>query len=133
MAWLADRREWPELTSVFDDKVLVDYTSLNGGAPVTLTPAEIVAAWAASLGNFDATQHMMTSHLVNVDGDAAVCTANFQTVHRLANPHGSPLWTLGGIYRFELVRTSDGWKIRALKMTVLWADGNKDLMNMATR
>ncbi|WP_251016415.1 nuclear transport factor 2 family protein [Streptomyces sp. ISL-99] len=106
MAFHADQREGERLAGVFAEKVTLDYTSLAGGEPAELTPAEIVAAWTSALGGYDATQHLITNHLVDIEGDTAVCTAAFQATHRLATPHGSPLWTLGGTYRFGLVRTA---------------------------
>lgn len=131
MAWHADQREWARLEAVFADEVTLDYTSLNGGDPAVLTPAQIIEAWSATLGGFDATQHLITNHLVDIDGDSAVCTAAFQATHRLANPHGSPLWTLGGTYRFGLVRTGGGWRIASVVMTATWADGNQNLPALA--
>lgn len=127
MAVHADRREWALLRGLFADKVLLDYTSLNGGDPVRLTPQEIVDAWSATLGGFDATQHLIANHLVQVAGDGAVCTASFQATHRLATSHGAPLWTLGGDYRWELARTGGRWLITAVVMTATWGDGNRDL------
>ena len=123
----ADRREWALLRGLFAEKVLLDYTSLNGGDPVQLTPQEIVDAWSATLGGYDATQHLIANHLVQIDGGRAVCTASFQATHRLATPHGAPLWTLGGDYRWELTRTGDRWLIESVVMTATWGDGNKDL------
>ncbi|KZB88284.1 nuclear transport factor 2 family protein [Amycolatopsis regifaucium] len=131
LGWHTDQREWEALKTVFADEVRLDYTSLNGGEPAVLTPEQIVDAWSGLLGGFDATQHLITGHLVTLDGDTAVCTASFQATHRLADPFGGPLWTLGGTYRFDLVRAGDNWKIRGLVMTAKWADGNKDLMARA--
>jgi hypothetical protein len=131
MAWHADRREWDELAGLFAPKVVLDYTSLNGGEPATLTPEQIVSGWSRALGGFDATQHLITNHLVSVRGAQAVCTAMFQATHRLANPHGSPLWTLGGRYRFDLVRIDSGWRIAGLVMTATWAEGNQQLAALA--
>lgn len=131
MAWHADQREWDRLETVFADKVTLDYTSLNGGEPAVLTPRQIIDAWSAALGGYDATQHLITNHLVDTDGDRAVCTAAFQATHRLATPHGSPLWTLGGTYRFDLTRTTAGWRITAVVMTATWADGNQNLPALA--
>ncbi|SEH00906.1 SnoaL-like domain-containing protein [Nonomuraea solani] len=127
MAWHADQREWNRLGEVFADSVTLDYTSLNGGEPAVLTPPQIVKAWSSLFSAFDATQHLITNHLVTVDGATALCTASFQATHRRTNPFGSPLWTLGGTYRFDLTRTDGTWKIRAVVMTITWADGNKDL------
>lgn len=131
MGWHADQREWDRLTTILSEEVVLDYTSLNGGEPVTLTPSQIVDAWSHVLGGFDATQHLVTNHLVTLDGDTALCTASFQVTHRLANPFGSSLWTLGGTYRFDLVRRGDDWKISGVVMTATWAEGNKDLMTLA--
>jgi SnoaL-like domain len=128
MAWHADQREWDKLGSVFADKVTLDYTSLNGGEPVTLTPGQIVEAWQSVLGGFAATQHLLGNHLVTIDGDTAVCTASFQATHRKAEPYGDALWTLGGTYRFDLVRTGDRWRITGVVMTATWGDGNRGLM-----
>ncbi|MBO2454387.1 nuclear transport factor 2 family protein [Actinomadura barringtoniae] len=131
--WHADRREWDELEAIFTDTVALDYTSLNGGEPAALSPKEIVGAWSQTLGAFDATQHLIANHIVTVDGERAVCTASFQATHRLANPFGSPLWTLGGTYRFDLVKAGENsWKISAVVMTATWADGNKDLLSLAS-
>ncbi|WP_242905195.1 nuclear transport factor 2 family protein [Actinomadura terrae] len=131
LAWHADQREWDRLSEIFTDAVTLDYTSLNGGEPAVLTPAQIIDAWSGTLGAFEATQHLITNHLVTVDGDTAVCTAAFQATHRLADPFGSPLWTLGGNYRFDLVRTDGAWRIGGLVMTATWADGNRNLTALA--
>ena len=132
MAWLADRRDWDALVAgVFVDRVQLDYTSLTGGEPATLAPADIVAGWRRGLGGLDATQHLVSNHLVDIDGDRAVATAQFQATHVLANPSGDRVWTLGGHYRFELARRSDGWRIDALTMTVTWATGNQQIMALA--
>lgn len=131
MAWHTDQREWDRLAEVFAERVRLDYTSLHGGEPADLTLAQIVEAWSSLLSGFDATQHLIANHLVTVEGDTAVCTASFQATHRLTNPFGSPLWTLGGTYRVDLIRTDNGWRIGGLVMTVAWADGNKDLLTLA--
>ncbi|MEU6308061.1 nuclear transport factor 2 family protein [Streptomyces chartreusis] len=128
MARHADQREWELLRGVFAPEVRLDYTSLNGGEPVTLTPEQIVDAWRGVLGSFEATQHLLGNHLVTVDGDTAVCTASFQATHRKPAVHGGSLWTLGGIYRFDLARSDTGWLITGLVMTATWGDGNRGLM-----
>ncbi|RMI28901.1 nuclear transport factor 2 family protein [Nocardia stercoris] len=128
MAWYADHRECERLGEIFADATVLDYTSLNGGEPVTVSPEQIGSAWAQALGRFEATQHLITNHLVTVAGDAAVCTAAFQATHRKGTPLGASLWTLGGIYRFELTRTGETWKIAAVVMTATWGDGNQGLV-----
>lgn len=129
MCWHTDKREWPSLrSSVFTEKVLVDYSSLDGGGPTELAADDLIEAWRTLLSPLTSTQHLLTNHLVRISGDTAVATADFLATHLLPNALGSPLWTLGGHYRFTLSRTSAGWRIDGLTMTADWADGNRKIM-----
>ncbi|NBE52668.1 nuclear transport factor 2 family protein [Streptomyces boluensis] len=133
MGWHTDRREWDEAATLFADKVVLDYTSLVGGEPTTETPTEIVESWALVLDGYETSQHLMTNHRVTLDGDTAECTASYQATHRLENLFGGPLWRVGGTYRFHLRRSGDVWKIDALTMQMLWAEGNQGLMDLAAK
>ncbi|MFF2555420.1 nuclear transport factor 2 family protein [Nocardia sp. NPDC058058] len=132
MMWHIDTRNWVDFPTVFADSVRLDYTAIWGGDPAHTTPAHIQADWSRLLGAFDATQHLLGNHLVEVDGDTAVLTAVFQATHLLANPFGSPRWTLGGTYRIGLERGETGWRINELVMTPTWADGNKEILTLAS-
>ncbi len=129
MTWHADRREWNELIEVFDDEVTLDYTSLQGGAPQRLARAAVVDAWRGMFERLQATQHLVSNHLVSLDGDAATCTASFQATHLGMATFGSPLWVLGGHYRFELSRREGRWRVCSVQMTASWAWGNRDVLN----
>lgn len=131
MAWLADQRDWAALTELFTDRVTLDYTSLNGGEPVELDRREAVTAWAGILGRLAATQHLVSNHLISLDGDRAACTATFQATHILPNLHGDSLWTLGGDYRYRLRRIDTRWRIAGITMTTTWATGNQHIMKLA--
>lgn len=131
VGWYADHRAWERYDEVFTDPVRLDYTSLAGGQPAELSRQAIVDSLRATLGGLDATQHLQGNHLVDIVGDHATCTACFQATHILPNAHGSPRWTLGGDYRFELTRTADGWRINSMTMTAVWADGNQQIMTIA--
>lgn len=126
-----DRREWDRLVEVFADEVVVDYTSLHGGEPATIARDQLVAAWQRALGELAATQHLIANQLVETDDDRAVCTADFQATHVRPNPHGDPVWTLGGHYRFELRRLAGRWRIAGLTMTAVWATGNPQVLTAA--
>lgn len=131
MAWYVDQRRWDELPALFAERVTLDYTSLNGGEPATVTPADIVTGWKAGLGGLDATQHVVSNHLIDLDGDTAEATAQFVATHLLHNPHGAPLWTLGGHYHWTMARHQDRWRITAVTMTATWATGNQHIMTRA--
>lgn len=130
MLWHADRREWDQLRDVLAEEVTLDYTSLNGGEPATLTAEQVIEAWSGLLGSLDATQHLVGNHLVSLDGDDARCTASFQATHLFANPFGDPVWTLGGHYEFRLSRSATGWRITSVTMIADWATGNQHVMTL---
>lgn len=131
LALLLDARDWDALEGVFADHVYYDRTSLFGGEPETLSPAELVAGYRAALGNLDALHHLITGHVITIDGDQATCAANMQGTHVLANAFGGPIWTVGGRHDYRLERTPDGWRIAGLTFTVQWATGNMHIVTLA--
>lgn len=114
--WHTDHHEWPEVRAVFADRVHLDYTSLQGGEPLTLTPAEITDGWSQHFDTLDTHQHLVTNHLVAVDEGSASVTAQFIATHQT----GDSTWTLGGDYHFALELDTDGWRITSMTMTAVW-------------
>jgi hypothetical protein len=133
MAWHADRRDWSAVLAVLAEDVDLDYTSLNGGQPATLPKGDVVAAWRSLFERLTVTQHLLSSHLVTVNGDLATCTANVCAVHVGAVEFGDSQWVLGGHYRFELALVGGRWLITGLSMTATWASGNRAVMAPAAR
>ena len=131
LALLLDARDWNALEGLFTDPVHYDRTSLFGGEPETLSPAELVVGYRQALGNLDAVHHLITCQVINLDGDQATCAANMQGTHVLANGSGGPIWTVGGRHDYKLKRTADGWKIAALTFTIQWATGNMHIVALA--
>eukprot|EP00903_Cladosiphon_okamuranus_P000899 g897.t1 len=124
----ADRHDWPRVREAFADTVTTDYTSLWGGDPVTQPADELVAGWSAFLPGFDSTHHMVTNHTVTSEtGTSATAEADFTATHRI----GDGLWTLGGRYSYELVRSDDRWKVTSMTMTALWETGDRGLVATA--
>ncbi|HEY7597602.1 MAG TPA: nuclear transport factor 2 family protein [Actinophytocola sp.] len=133
MGWCLDRRDWAGLRALFTDRVRTDYTALWGGEPQEgpvdqLLSTSAQGSWRRTMDGLEATQHLITNVLVDVEGDEARTTANVVGVHRLANPHGSPLWTVGGTYDIRLVRLSTGWRIRAITQDLAWVEGNQQVL-----
>ena len=126
-----DARDWDALGQLFTDTVYSDRTSLLGGEPVTVGRAEFVEGWRQTLQNLDAVHHMITCHVITLDGDRATCSANMQGTHVFANNSGGPIWTVGGRHDYELKRTTDGWQISSLTFTIQWATGNMNIVTLA--
>ena len=128
--WHADRREWERFAEVVTDELYVDYTALAGGEPGDVKSADLIAGWKEMFARLETTQHLITSHLVDVDGDTAVCTANFHAQHVAAVAHGDHKLILSGHYRFGLLRTDSGWQINSVVMTPTWSTGNLAVLGL---
>jgi SnoaL-like protein len=126
-----DARDWNGLERLFTETVYSDRTSLLGGEPVTVGRAEFVEGWRQTLQHLDAVHHMITCHVITLDGDRATCAANMQGTHVYTNHSGGPIWTVGGRHDYQLERTPDGWRIAGLTFTLKWATGNMNIVNLA--
>lgn len=126
-----DARAWAAAQELFTDPVDIDYTSLNGGAPQSLAPAELIGGWRQALDHLEATQHLHGNHVIDSEGDDASCVTTVQATHVLPNATGGPIWTVGGRYDFRLTRTPSGSRIAAMTLTVKWATGNERIMELA--
>ena len=126
-----DGRDWDALEELFTNPVHLDRTSLFHGEPEILSPAELVDGYRKTLGNLDAVHHLITCHVIDLDGDQATCAANMQGTHVLANASGGPMWTVGGRHDYQLKRTPDGWRISGLTFTLQWATGNMNVLTLA--
>lgn len=120
----ADLRDWKACRAAFADRVLTDYTSLNGGTPNTVAADTLVTGWADFFSKiFKATQHMITNHIVTVNGDRATCTSHFRAHHIYLGGESGKTWTLGGFYNHGLTRIKGRWKVTQMKMTWTYEEG----------
>ena len=133
VAVAVDSRDWEGVRSCFADEVEVDYTSLNGGAPATVRADDLVAGWRGGLSGFEATQHIVTNHVIAIEGDEATCRAYVHATHLLAARFGDPLWKVAGSYTYRLQRTPVGWKARAMTFSATWGEGNRKLPELAAQ
>jgi hypothetical protein len=115
-----DTQRWELFDRIFTDDVDADY-----GATSHWTDRERFKADFGSFhGLFDATQHVMTNHLVAVDGDTASSHTYGQwrlIRHAAGDP---PVWDGSGYYDDQLVRTPAGWRIARRVCRVVYWTGN---------
>lgn len=124
---LADRREFEPLADLFADQTRLDYTSLAGGAPETLSGPEIMDRWAALLPGFDRTRHDLSDIRVQVSGDTATASAHVVADHWL----GDDWWRVEGDYAYALTRVDGEWRITALTLTATGQAGDPAIAERA--
>ena len=117
--WAIDNHEWDVLRkSVF----LSDATANLGSELVGVEP--IIDRCNGALGRLDTSQHMVSNHQIAIDGDSATCRCYFHAQHVRKAAEGGPNYVVAGIYADQLVRTANGWRIKHRNLSVLWTQGN---------
>lgn len=116
-----DTRDWAMLRSILTDPFDLDYSS-NGG----LVGEVSVQTWVdrlASLYGFDATLHMISNPVVEIDGDTAVCTSYVDARHFLKDGEREYAALACGVYTHKLVKRGEAWVISAVTVTIAGKQG----------
>jgi hypothetical protein len=126
--WIYDHDEWDAYDDVFADQV--SFPGADVVDPESYLHDHLVTrdALKAALQGFKAgliTQHLITGHRVQLQGDKAVCHAHSINIHFPAHDaRDDALLAKGNDYRFDCVRTQAGWRIRGFVATTRWSWGN---------
>jgi hypothetical protein len=128
-----DTRDWALFRSIFTNEVTMDFSSYSGQSAAKMTAEDWVMGCKVLFTGLDASQHVMTNPIVDIDGRRARCRMYMKAEHFLMNDQGDDDFALGGCYVDELVKTSDGWKIEAVTLNVFWNRGNRHIMELATK
>ena len=127
-----DRCDWEMYRGIFTKTVQYDFSSWSGAEPGPIEADDWVARVGNTLSAFDATQHVLTNHRVFLNGDEATCVAYMAAHHHFVSDTGErQMHSIGGYYTDHLVRTPEGWRIDAVKLTVTWEMGDRALFAQA--
>jgi ketosteroid isomerase-like protein len=103
-----DTKNWDALDKVFTPDAIIDYTEM---APFRGTLAEVKAFLNESMSMIAASQHIISTSQIRIEGDRAygktVCT------NPMVLKQNGHLFTVGLWYRDEFVRTAEGWRIKS--------------------
>jgi 3-phenylpropionate/cinnamic acid dioxygenase small subunit len=117
-----DTRDWELLREVFMPDAVTEYEGDVGSFTGVDQTIAIVSEY---LGGYDATQHLISNIVVDVDGDVAQSTCYLHAEHYMTNQRiGGNTLEIGGTYRDRLVRTDGGWRIAHRYLAVTWTEGN---------
>lgn len=118
-----DRKDWQRARSFFADEIRVDFSSLSGAPPATISADDLIAAWSANLGPQKQSHHQRGHGLVTLDGDLATIYSQGYAWNRMEG-NGDPLWEVWGNYTHELQRTPEGWRVTAMTFEMTHQRGN---------
>jgi hypothetical protein len=122
-----DRRDWALYRSIFADQVEFDFATWSGEPARVWTADDWVASVRETLAPFDATAHMLTNHVITLDGAEATLVAHMVALHYLEGE----VQELGGFYTHRLRREGDGWVIARCRLVITWERGSRDLFARA--
>ncbi len=111
----------------FADPVVIDYTSLWGGEPASMSPSALMDAWRGIVPGFDATHHALSNVEVTLSDNTAVATADVDGRHWI----DGDIWQPIGTYLWDLEKGSDGWKVTRMVFNMTEELGSRDLASVA--
>jgi SnoaL-like domain len=129
-----DRSEITELVSRLglwlDEKRWEDARSILTEDATVKTPGGAVAgvdrvAEQAQRNHTAPTHHVITNVLVDIEGDRATVGANLLVTFLNGPDASGPLFQRGERYRFEAVRTPDGWRLSYVESRPIWTVGER--------
>lgn len=127
-----DNRDWDLHRSIFTEEVEMDFESWNQIPRHRILADELRENCRVYFAGLDATQHSLTNPTVTIDGNQARCIVYMQAEHFLHDQDPSRRYVIGGYYTDDLVRGEDGnWRLKAVKLTLLWEAGDRSFMNDA--
>lgn len=129
-----DGRRWNEVLGLFASQVEVDYSSLFGGEPQSLTREQLIGNWRQLVPGFTHTTHVIGAPAIVVSGTTAKACASVVAWHYIKDKalQGQDLWLVGGTYEIGLAKDGGTWSIDALTLARAWSSGNQDLPRTAS-
>ncbi len=115
-----DTCDWELFLTCYTDEMGVDMTSIGFEKPITMPATGFLEMIKTAVSGFDSTQHIVSNHTINIDGDSATCVSYLQAQHFSQDDLGVHTLTIGGYYSNSLIRTPDGWRINKYKVTKTW-------------
>lgn len=123
LAYAQDEKDWDAVRAAYrDDAVYVHPGGRLDGAGAILDRTK------RALQALDASQHLIGSVTIEVNGDVATSLAYFQAQHVRTGVPSGDLYTIAGSYADDWVRTAEGWRIAKRTQTYHWRSGNRDVV-----
>ena len=111
----------------FAPSIVIDYTSVWGGEPSTMTPAQLMTSWRGLVPGFDGTWHQLSDVTAEVNGDTANATAFVDGRHWI----GDQLWRPIGTYAWKLAKKDGQWRVTHMTFNMTQELGDRALTAQA--
>jgi hypothetical protein len=126
-----DTRDWALFYRIFADPVTIDYRSFDPALFFTVSSRQWTDMLSRGFGGFDATQHISSNHVHELEGDAATCVSSMQASHFFVRDGETACATFFGHYVNRLIRTEAGWRLSAVTLNVTARTGDMRVFDWA--
>ena len=114
-----DQKDWPAFHAVFTDDAILDFTAFGGPKG---TAGALQNFLVPVLDSLIGSQHMVSTVIVDIDGDRAKARSAAIVPMTARAADGSEQTSLSGLwYEDQLVRTPGGWRICHRRQVRGWA------------
>lgn len=123
---IVDSKTFDAMDMVFTEDCVGDYTQALGPGVISPNRASLIQSMHHNLGpgsNCGPTQHNVGNFRIMIDGDKAHAKVYYYAVHRGVGAFDGVLYSMWGQYEDDLLRTSDGWRVRARRYTAMLTEG----------
>lgn len=111
----ADERNWEKVAIALSDKVLLDYSSMNGIEASIIPSHQIIESWKSFLPRFDKTNHQVSDFTIELCDEGATVKFFGKAEHFL----NEAIWLVVGTYDAELKQENGHWHINKLKLNLI--------------
>ena len=115
-----DTRDWDLFLTCYTDEMNADMVSIGFSEPMDMPAREFLEIIKGAVDPFESTQHIISNHVIDIDGDNATCVCYLQAQHFRQDDTGAHALLIGGYYANSLIRTPAGWRINKYKVVKTW-------------
>ena len=115
-----DTRDWDLFLTCYTDEMNADMVSVGFSEPIDMPAKEFLEIIKGAVDPFESTQHLISNHVIDIDGDNATCVCYLQAQHFSQDDTGAHAVLIGGYYSNSLIRTLAGWRIDKYKVVKTW-------------
>jgi ketosteroid isomerase-like protein len=120
-----DQRDWAQVRAAFTDDATSELPASGGHAD----PDSMVAAIRTIIERLEVTQHHLSNHIVERDGDLLIARCYVLAQHVRVRHGTSVTFTFGGRYTDRLRRDGGRLKIAHRTLEVAWRVGDPSVLD----
>ena len=131
LAQAQDDLNYPAYMRCFTEQVYLSASVVMGGSEGEIAAHDLAVRYLDQLSHFDAVHHIVTNHVIDIDGDEARCIADLFAVSVYKEDGKSSAANLGARYHLKLRRDGERWRIFERAVVPRYQYGDEESLKKA--